>query len=248
MMQCRTLFLSCIVLFVLISFPLINSVGASSMIWSKTFGGDDTDACTSMVQTADGGFALFGFAHSFGTGAWLVKTDEYGNMEWNKTIGGAASLVQTSDGGFALAGYTITSNDHLLADFLLIKTDNRGNMLWNQTYPGGAVLGYPSLIQTVDGGFALSGGIGSFETRDYDFWLIKTDAHAIPQSPSWIVATIVIVTIAVVGVALFVYFVKVKKTNGEERRTRQLFTHEPSRYFRNPTVSNLVVVADIFNH
>jgi hypothetical protein len=61
------------------------------MMWSQTYGGDGMDVCTSMVQTADGGFVLFGFAHSFGTeSAWLVKTDEHGNMEWNTTIGGAA--------------------------------------------------------------------------------------------------------------------------------------------------------------
>jgi hypothetical protein len=33
--------------------------------------------------------------------------------------------------------------------------------------------------------------------------------------PTWIVAAIVIVTIAVVGVALLIYFVKVKKTTGK---------------------------------
>jgi len=42
---------------------------------------------------------------------WLVKTDEYENMLWNQTYGGAdsdivRSLVEVSGGGFALAGYT----------------------------------------------------------------------------------------------------------------------------------------------
>ena len=60
-------------------------------------------------------------------------------------------------------------------------------MLWNQTYSGGAVIGLPTLIQTLDGGFALSGGKGSFGTEDFDFWLIKTDAQGIPEFPSWTV-------------------------------------------------------------
>ena len=114
MMQCRTLFLSCIVLFVLIGFPLINSVGASSIIWSKTFGGDDMDACTSMVQTADGGFALAGYTASFGEGGidmWLIKVDANGNTQWDQTYGGidqegAFALIQTYDGAFVVAGYT----------------------------------------------------------------------------------------------------------------------------------------------
>jgi len=175
-----------VTLFILACLPLVGCVGASSELWSKTFGGDDMDACTSMLQTPDGGFALLGFAHSFGTDAWLVKTDTYGNIEWNQTYGTEnqdtnPSLVKTSDGGFALAGYTWTDP---LADFWLVKTNNHGNMLWNQTYSGGAVLGLPSLIQTVDGGFALSGGKGSFETGDYDFWLIKTDVQGIAEFPS----------------------------------------------------------------
>ena len=96
-----TLTISLVILLALVSSPFFSSVGASSIMWSQTYGGDGTDGCTSMVQTADGGFVLFGFTQSFGPDAWLVKTDEHGNMEWNKTVGGATSFIQTMDGGFA---------------------------------------------------------------------------------------------------------------------------------------------------
>ena len=68
-----------------------------------------------LVETSDGGFAIFGCTAAFGDISGgdflLVKTDEYGNMEWNKTYGGpsnnwAWALVETSDGGFAMAGFT----------------------------------------------------------------------------------------------------------------------------------------------
>ena len=66
------------------------------------------DACRAMVQTSDGGFAMLGFAHSFSTGSFLIKTNADGNLEWNKTIGGygqgAYSFIQTLDGGFAFVG------------------------------------------------------------------------------------------------------------------------------------------------
>ena len=59
----------------------------------------------------------------------LVKTNEIGNMQWNKTYGGedwqiAYSLVQTSDGGYTLAGETLPSSGTV--DFWLIKTDENG--------------------------------------------------------------------------------------------------------------------------
>jgi hypothetical protein len=72
-------------LFILAILPFVGCVEASSEFWSKTFGGDDMDACRAMVQTSDGGFAMLGFAHSFSTGSFLIKTNADGNLEWHKT-------------------------------------------------------------------------------------------------------------------------------------------------------------------
>jgi hypothetical protein len=157
---------------------------------------DSRMASVTSIQFCDGGFILAGGTDTLGDGGadfYITKIDYNGNIEWTKTYGTEnnehnPSLVQTSDGGFALAGYTVTSDDHLLADFLLIETDKQGNMLWNQTFSGQAVLGYPSITQTLDGGFALSGAIGSWETGDYDFWLIKTDEYGnIPEFSACII-------------------------------------------------------------
>jgi hypothetical protein len=121
-----------------------------------------------MVQTSDGGFTMTGstdavdphydvFPPDYGDG-WFVKTDEFGNMEWNKTYGGdegdyVHSLTVTSDGGFALSGYT--SDSH--SDFWLVKIDSLGNMLWNKTYGGEGINRSYSMIESSDGGFLLAG-------------------------------------------------------------------------------------------
>lgn len=62
-----------------------------------------------IVQTADGGFVLAGYAENrFGRrDDWLLKTDARGNMEWQQTYGGsrdneAYAVIQTADGGYAL--------------------------------------------------------------------------------------------------------------------------------------------------
>jgi len=132
-MPSKKLFLASTILFVLITLPLIGSVGASSELWSQTYGGEYGDIAYSLVETSDGGYALAGVTSSFGAGLsdfWLVKTDSSGNMEWNQTYGGteyevAYSLVATSDGGYALAGSTRSFGAGGY-DFWLVKTDANG--------------------------------------------------------------------------------------------------------------------------
>ena len=192
-------------------FTKTDESGNEELNW--TYDDSKMFSITSLIELSDGGFALAGGCITSGDrGAdfYLTKMDNIGNVEWTQTYGtnkdehSHPSLVQTSDGGFALAGYTVTSDDHLLADFLLIKTDKQGNMLWNQTFSGQAVFGYPLLIQTLDGGFALSGAIGSWETGDYDFWLIKTDEPGIIlEFPSWAILPLVVVVVALFGGIVF---------------------------------------------
>jgi hypothetical protein len=164
-------------------FWLIKTDDNGNELWNKTFGGANYDIAMSVVQTVDGGYALAGCAQSFGAGnwnAWLVKTDEDGNMLWNNTYGGtnndgARSLIQTSDGDYVMTGSTVSFSVGL-SDFWLIKTDTNGNHLWNKTY-GGANWDDPyALIQTDDDGYAISGCTQSFGTGNGDFWLVKTDA------------------------------------------------------------------------
>jgi len=158
-----------------------NSTGA--MQWNKTYGGTSYDTAHSLVQTVDSGYALAGETHSYGAGnydSWLVKTNSTGGMQWNKTYGGttedlAHSLVQTGDGGYALAGSTY-SFGAVLSDFWLVKTDSTGGMQWNKTYGGASYDRAYSLVQTCDGGYALTGYTFSFGAGGGDFWLVKTDS------------------------------------------------------------------------
>jgi hypothetical protein len=153
-------------------FWLIKTDSFGNMIWNQTYGGKVDEKAYSLVATSDGGYALAGYAGSYTvedpydrpTDFWLVKTDEFGNVEWNQTYGGAGndaaySLVAASDGGYALVG-----------GGLLVKTDEFGNMEWNQTYSGS----FWSLVATSDGGYVLAGSINTIGS-EYDFWLVKTD-------------------------------------------------------------------------
>jgi hypothetical protein len=156
-------------------FWLVKTDAYGNLEWSQTYGGPDYDYANSLVETSDGGYLLAGSTGFwfFVSKMWIIKTDEQGNMEWNRTYGGreyaiANSVVKTSDGGYALAG-------RLSGDFWLIKIDESGNMEWNQTYSKGEAY---SLVETSDGGYALV-GITSGRNGDQTYtesWMIKTDA------------------------------------------------------------------------
>jgi hypothetical protein len=164
-------------------FWLVKVDSSGNEEWSKTYGSENLDKAHSAVQTSDGGYALAGFTYSFDAGGydfWLVKTDSLGNEEWNKTFGGenreeASSVIQTSDGGYALAGYT-TSYGVGGRDFWLVKTDSSGNLEWSENYGGENWEWAYSVIQTSDGGYALTGYTQSYGAGGLDFWIVMTDS------------------------------------------------------------------------
>jgi hypothetical protein len=110
----------------------------------------------------------------------LVKIDSSGNVQWIKSVYGGyrVSMVGTSDGGFALC-----------SDLTLVKTDSEGNAQWTKGVgPDGQA---HSLIQTRDGGYAIT-GVASLPTADGQnwitySWIVKTDSegnYPTPLSPS----------------------------------------------------------------
>ena len=117
----------------------IDSLG--NYLWSKTYGGNQSDNGESIKETTDSGFVIAGHTNSFGAGgfdAYLIKTDKDGNLEWQKTYGGsdwdfAHSVILMPDGGYVIAGETYSSglgNN----DAYIIRTDSLGNSLWQRTF------------------------------------------------------------------------------------------------------------------
>jgi hypothetical protein len=192
--------------------------------WNKTYGGTDNDGAFLVVQTADEGYAISGRTASFGSGNfdfWLVKADEYGNLQWNKTYGGAGeeralSVVQTADEGYALAGFTGSSGAGKL-DVWLVKTDSAGNQLWNSTCGGTDNDRAQAAVQSNDGGYALAGYTCSYGAGDADFWLVKVQGGASSGSSGFIlikenlVYALTVIVVAGMVLAVTVYLVKRKR-------------------------------------
>jgi hypothetical protein len=156
----------------------------SSPYFCKAIGGPSIEAGKSLIQTSDGGYAIAGFTISFGAGSgdfYVVKLDANGNLQWTKTIGGPAreegnSLIQTSDGGYAIAGYTESFGAGEL-DVYVFKLDAKGNLQWTKTIGGKKEDAGTSLIQTSDGGYAITGFTNSFGAGDWDVYVVKLDAQ-----------------------------------------------------------------------
>jgi hypothetical protein len=164
-------------------FWLIKVDSSGNVQWNRTFGGQTDDVATCVIQTSDGGYAVAGYwlEDDSSEDALLVKTDSLGNVEWNRTYGGAGgesiySVVQTSEGGYALAGVSTSYSDEGKPDFWLVKTDPNGIMEWNKTYTEQNTDCAKSLIQTSDGGYTLAGFVRQAIIAPSDVWVIKVDS------------------------------------------------------------------------
>ena len=132
--------------------------------WTKTYGGTNWDFAYSIDQTIDGGYIIAGGTYSFGNGDedfYLIKTDAVGDTLWTKTYGGlfqdeAKSVKQTSDKGYIICGYT-KSFGAGNSDIYYIKTDSFGVVTWAKTLGNVGEDKGTSIIQKMDGGYALSG-------------------------------------------------------------------------------------------
>lgn len=149
-------------------------------IWTKTFGGNDSDMAISIQQTTDDGYIIAGWTNSYGSGeidVYLIKTNAQGELLWAKTFGGieddiACSVIQTFDGGYILAGWTnsLGAGD---SDVYLIKTDSFGDTIWTKTIGGSERDMAQSVKQTSDSGYIIAAWTKSFGAGDSDVYLIK---------------------------------------------------------------------------
>jgi len=90
---------------------LLKTDAKGEKLWEKTYGGKYEDIGYSVQTTDDGGYILAGssYKNKFNCDAFLIKTDDIGNVEWSRTYGsfledGAKSVQQTTDGGYILTG------------------------------------------------------------------------------------------------------------------------------------------------
>ena len=155
-------------------------------VWDKKFGEThQAEEGFSIFATADGGYVVLGFKQDVGGNSdiWVIKLNSAGDKVWDKTFGDsniyerAFSIVQTTDGGYALAGFKDNRRLGKKWDFLLIKTDSNGNEQWKKTFDNSGRKDYAeAVVQTRDGGYAITGRVHDATTDTTDAYVVKTDA------------------------------------------------------------------------
>jgi hypothetical protein len=158
---------------------LVRTDENGDAMWTRTYGGPNSDVGYAVQQTADRGYIMAASTQSFGAGesdVWLLRTDSLGDTVWTRVYGGPSSdyaytALPTPDSGYVVVGYTASfgAGDW---DVWLLKTDSLGDTAWTRTYGSSARdLGY-SVDMTTDSGYIIVGFTGTPVT---DCWLIKTD-------------------------------------------------------------------------
>ncbi|MEI7509802.1 MAG: T9SS type A sorting domain-containing protein [Flavobacterium sp.] len=152
--------------------------------WQKTFGGIYNDELQNIEQTKDNGYIVGGTSNSPLSGNkscehlgfhdyWIIKLNNNGAIQWQKTIGGIlddrlTTIHQTYDTGYVLGGSSSTDATKSKkrkgengTDFMVVKIDGDGKILWQQNYNIGDHDVLNSLIENKDhtlllGGYAQS--------------------------------------------------------------------------------------------
>lgn len=166
---------------------LIRTNSNGDTLWTKTYGGTDSDRGYSIQKTDDGGFIIAGETKSFGAGyydVYLIRTNSNGDTLWTKTYGGtdgdqSYSICKTGDSGFVIAGqkevFSVTNPDNI--DAFLIRLNSNGDTLWTKTYDVTDYdVGY-SVQQTSYGGFIITGLIYTVDATTEDVHLIRTKSN-----------------------------------------------------------------------
>jgi hypothetical protein len=158
----------------------VDSYG--NLEWSKTYPSTNDSSAYSVHQTTDGGFIIAGMTGTTVIGLnssfFLMKVDQNGNEEWNKTFLGGdlpwGYSVQTTDGGYILTG---GDGVHV------IKTYSNGSLQWSRSYSIFDSFSQ-AIIQTSDGGYIVL-GYAEATLQGFGEWLgimlLKIDAMGNPQ-------------------------------------------------------------------
>jgi len=176
---------------------ILKLTSSGALQWEKCFGGNGEDVATCVQQTTDGGYIVVGTSNSKngdvennfgGSDVWLIKLDDSGTLQWNRTIGRRGydmgyGVQQTSEGGFIVGGKIDsdpgeTGDDYELGDLYTAYVDASGTVQWGKFFGGIGDDNAYCVRQTSDGGYIAVGNIGSLGA-DCDHYHAGDEAWAV---------------------------------------------------------------------
>jgi hypothetical protein len=184
---------------------VVKITGDGELQWQKNYGGSASDIGCDIIITADGGYLVAALSKSSnndltfnhgGDDLWLLKIDDSGTIQWQKSYGGVnnegifrnsgSKMWQMEDGGYVVGGYAVGAGNsgdvtggHGLSDQWIIRVDATGNLLWNKCVGGSTVETLNHFYKLADNTFmtigssdSSNGDITATHGGD-DLWLVK---------------------------------------------------------------------------
>ncbi|MFX1487572.1 MAG: hypothetical protein ACFFBI_00370 [Promethearchaeota archaeon] len=160
---------------------LVKYSSSGSLEWNKTWGGIDNDIGNALCLDSRNNIYITGVTRSLGDNNGdlaLIKYNESGELEWNRTWGGdqlevGYDLTTDKSENIYVIGYTESYG--LLGDIILLKFNSSGVLLWNKTWGGGDTdLGYAISVDS-DENVYFTGYTSSFEAETSDLLLVKSN-------------------------------------------------------------------------
>lgn len=164
---------------------LVRTDKSGDTLWTKSLGAKSinqydsvNDAAYDVISAPGGGYFVTGSLNGYyqnGGKVFLMKISSTGDELWAKTyvIGIGYSLTLTKDNGIAISG---SLQEGTSQDIFLLKTDMDGKLLWSKSFGGSGFEYGASMVETPDGGFAISGITDSKGNGNQDVYLITTNS------------------------------------------------------------------------
>ncbi|MBN3034560.1 MAG: hypothetical protein JW861_03180 [Bacteroidales bacterium] len=170
---------------------LLKTDPGGDTLWTRKYGGEGNDYCTSVQQTTDQGFILTGAKKAENcnpvwevdeliqpdTGAtWLVKTDPEGDVDWTRSYYERSNgnyVIQVSGGGYLVTGCIFPDSKSNQSDVLLIRTDEDGDTVWTRAIGSQDLYEVGFCVRETPDGYIVSGQ-SKEPGHPYNALLVKT--------------------------------------------------------------------------
>lgn len=154
-----------------------------NLIWDRTYGGNEDEEATEVIETKDGGFLIAGYSDSYSKNLnendiWLLKINESGEKEWEKAlqtpeiIDEAHGVIETKEGDFLVVGNT-TAVAGGKTDAVVIKFNKKGDLIWQKIFKGEKSQQANHIVSNAQG-YAIVGN-AEIQKRRWDMWLFTID-------------------------------------------------------------------------
>lgn len=165
---------------------LIKLAADGTEQWNKTIGGVGYDEPKRFTKTNDGGYMIVGLTDAVDSmgDVWVVKTDDAGEVNWQKTFGNSdvgenGVCVQAASNGYIVLGDQYDMNG--TGSLWVLRLDAQGTLTWDQHISANDTLEGHSIMTTVDGGFFITSSLYDSITFFSDAYLLKLNNQGATQ-------------------------------------------------------------------